>query len=703
MKSRQFPLRCKCEILNFVIELVNYKKSPDSNPVFSLLTRMAKEHYHLFLWRTGIKAYSTLMGSLQSHSSVSIILSTFHEILQRSNVFSGLKPQLSTIQTILSVDICIAARQSCEDFFRGLSNHLNCLDQSTGCATAVNPFSLRVDYARTVVMILNLWGTKHTEADWSYLSHAGVLPDLHKLFVKLYTSLTIKLPYKTHAFGLGSQVRARLDESNSILCDRSHLKTCLCATWALIRHFGASIGSANVSAGNTDLSCTDVPEQFLSVIYDLARRSLVRLNSDETRFTDYRSDQSGLEAQAGFHFDANQGRRCHELISAPMRFMNMEPGVVLSPGEVLSYPCGPDFSITCWLLLTQDSTGYYRSLFFRGLSRDSWPIVLLRDLDLRLEVGYLDENSGAFCKLITSKDACPLNAWIHIGLVCEGSKLRLYLDGSLDAQQINCEARPSTRHPLYVGRVPDGGFPIHGVRGGIEGSLANLRFYTRALSPIHVRVLCDQGAPEEFCFHDRKRTTCRRGETMARARSPPRFFCFICVLLGLSVWCVLALVVLDRKSRATGLVVGPSKSAQVRATLARANARYIHTVRDALDAALDLFDDERHDDAAPDADADAARQVRATLDREQAAFAHGLRDALDAAFDLFDDDAHDDAAPGADAAAAREMRDWVEDREAAVVHGVRGALNGAFDLFDDDPAGRAGPVDERPDDEAAAG
>ena len=144
---------------------------------------------------------------------------------------------------------------------------------------------------------------------------------------------------------------------------------------------------------------------------------------------------------------------------------------------------------------------------------------------------------------------------------------------------------------------------------------------------------------------------------MARARSPPRLACFICVLLGLSVWCVLALVVLDRKSRATGLVVGPSKSAQVRATLARANARYIHTVRDALDAALDLFDD----------------------------------------------DAHDDAAPGADADAAREMRDWVEDREAAVVHGVRGALNGAFDLFDDDPAGRAGPVDERPDDEAAAG
>ena len=36
---------------------------------------------------------------------------------------------------------------------------------------------------------------------------------------------------------------------------------------------------------------------------------------------------------------------------------------------------------------------------------------------------------------------------------------------------------------------------LDGVRGGFEGSLAHLRYYTRALSPIHVRIVCDQGPP----------------------------------------------------------------------------------------------------------------------------------------------------------------------------------------------------------------
>jgi len=38
---------------------------------------------------------------------------------------------------------------------------------------------------------------------------------------------------------------------------------------------------------------------------------------------------------------------------------------------------------------------------------------------------------------------------------------------------------------------------LDGVRGGFEGSLAHLRYYTRALSPIHVRIVCDQGPPHD--------------------------------------------------------------------------------------------------------------------------------------------------------------------------------------------------------------
>ncbi|CAM9365219.1 unnamed protein product, partial [Choristocarpus tenellus] len=40
------------------------------------------------------------------------------------------------------------------------------------------------------------------------------------------------------------------------------------------------------------------------------------------------------------------------------------------------------------------------------------------------------------------------------------------------------------------------------IRGGIEGSIAHLRFYTRALSPIHVRIIYDPGPPETVRVED---------------------------------------------------------------------------------------------------------------------------------------------------------------------------------------------------------
>ena len=74
--------------------------------------------------------------------------------------------------------------------------------------------------------------------------------------------------------------------------------------------------------------------------------------------------------------------------------------------------------------------------------------------------------------------------------------------------------------PLYVGALPTKilspamnggddndltGHPYH-LMQGFEGSLARLRFHARALSPIHVRVDCEKGAPrtpivpDDECF-----------------------------------------------------------------------------------------------------------------------------------------------------------------------------------------------------------
>ena len=110
---------------------------------------------------------------------------------------------------------------------------------------------------------------------------------------------------------------------------------------------------------------------------------------------------------------------------------------------------------------------------------------------------------GNLCERLTSKEAVEVNRWTHVGLICEHSKLRLYFNGALDCQRTSTGALRGNRHPLYVGKVPDGAMRLDGVRGGVEGSIANLRFFTRALSPIHVRIICDPGPPETAKVEDR--------------------------------------------------------------------------------------------------------------------------------------------------------------------------------------------------------
>ena len=53
-------------------------------------------------------------------------------------------------------------------------------------------------------------------------------------------------------------------------------------------------------------------------------------------------------------------------------------------------------------------------------------------------------------------------------------------------------------------KVPDNSVKMEGVRGGFEGSVAFLRFYSRALSPIHVRIVYDQGPPSSVEARDRR-------------------------------------------------------------------------------------------------------------------------------------------------------------------------------------------------------
>ncbi|CAM9339992.1 unnamed protein product, partial [Choristocarpus tenellus] len=84
---------------------------------------------------------------------------------------------------------------------------------------------------------------------------------------------------------------------------------------------------------------------------------------------------------------------------------------------------------------------------------------------------------GNIFERLVSKEAVPLHKWTHVGLVSEQNKLRLYFNGALDSQRTSTGVVRSSKHPLYVGKVPDGVTRLDRIRGGIEGSIAHLRFY----------------------------------------------------------------------------------------------------------------------------------------------------------------------------------------------------------------------------------
>mmetsp|Transcript_4361 Transcript_4361/g.13792 ORF Transcript_4361/g.13792 Transcript_4361/m.13792 type:complete len:1663 (-) Transcript_4361:3703-8691(-) len=262
------------------------------------------------------------------------------------------------------------------------------------------------------------------------------------------------------------------------------------AAWALLRKSGVAVtfsalksqsvlfskaGSMHLVPLRRTISC------IFTLYAELAWHSLLKLTKQNTVQSNVPHPQ----------LDSNQ-RRCQEIISAPLQLVNMGPGTAVRPNNTMSNTQGIDFSFTFWLFVSENATGYQRTVLVRGVKRFLWPIVLLSDSSMHLEIGF---STGATLEMerFISKDVIPLHSWVHIGLVVEGNKVKLYFDGKLNHQHV-CRSHVSdvTALPLFVGRPPDC------TADGFDGYVAHLRYYTRALSPIHLRIVCDQGFPSTF-------------------------------------------------------------------------------------------------------------------------------------------------------------------------------------------------------------
>jgi hypothetical protein len=149
-----------------------------------------------------------------------------------------------------------------------------------------------------------------------------------------------------------------------------------------------------------------------------------------------------------------------------------------------------DFTVTFWLNaagIFQESTG--GGILHQGdnANDSTLSIAMLRG-ERRLAVTVTTTAGGAGRLFsATSTRTMPQNTWVHVGVVRQGSALRIYLDGVLDSVSTLDGPLAGKSTNLYVGTNP--------WRGGAAAVMDDLRIYTVGLGQAE---LADLAAPTPY-------------------------------------------------------------------------------------------------------------------------------------------------------------------------------------------------------------
>lgn len=186
-------------------------------------------------------------------------------------------------------------------------------------------------------------------------------------------------------------------------------------------------------------------------------------------------------------------RRCQELILRPLEFCRAQEGFVVQGDSLLSNFKGIDFTLATWLYVDKKCPAGHSFITGRVSHHDAWPLMLLRN-DNKLDIIY-GHNNNFEC--MASIAVIPLYTWTHVAVVIEQKKIKLFVNGVMDCQVNTKGNARAIVYPIVVGLCPTGlRTHVEHTRVGFDGLLAQYKYYTRALSPIHVRVVFDQG----HCF-----------------------------------------------------------------------------------------------------------------------------------------------------------------------------------------------------------
>lgn len=440
---------------------------------------------------------------------------------------------------------------------------------------------------RSLLGLLSCWAIHFKADQFAFVNDIGILPLLNDISKLLSTSKPPAVPTR----GLSALPGAvRLEHSRckalSRLKDTLHvLSRHVCV------HFAARAVQVEKVTGflsrATVIGTPIVPalSDAFDVILEQTREivgSLVGSERDDVTETVVTNKRDSPETPR-IDSSSSTMRRSFDVITAPRWFSPLAKGLSFAYEDMISPPANckrppmlplskpNEFSITTWIFvrnqrgvtvspenkeLTPRRELGPRFVFLRGNERELAPYLLLvleDDNEWHFEVGVTvsprtDLDSAATRSAAMSKNAAqarlvskaPVHTdkWMHVAIVSEASKIRLYVNGVLDAQQnllpstIYVVSCASVELPFHFGKAPSS-VPsatvdsvgaslrllattrVSGVSSGrstirssdslatdseqalrsFDGALSSFRFHNRSLSPIHVRIVFDERKP----------------------------------------------------------------------------------------------------------------------------------------------------------------------------------------------------------------
>ncbi|ETM39823.1 hypothetical protein L914_14071 [Phytophthora nicotianae] len=413
-----------------------------------------------------------------------------------------------------------------------------------------------------VIVLLSAWGIHFDAEQFEFVSDIGILRVIQEM---TQTISTKNCDLNSEGTVSKDSIVGRSGGLNpSQLTMQKQLVRLEDTLWILFRYICVHFAVQNSSSGGDIYAPTfpvlsGVTQLLFSEAASISKRFLPLLVAEDS--TKQIEDAPAIPVAV---------RRSFEVVTLPQRFSAQSKGATCTYDEMISpseseptTPMSPllkpnEFSITTWLYINSQSTSHSRMdnnpfdvsndlqdrqlVCIRAAGReislylllvpesvDNWQLEvgILMDIDREGDAGELPIK-GRMWERMVSKQVVPGGKWIHVAIVLEAVKLRLYLNGILDcqrsftAQSTAIWAAGKVDLPIHFGRFPTSqtnasvssaigflsrSFGIKGSswdpgmnnnleqKGGFrcfDGWLGHFRFHNRSLSPIHVRIVFDE-------------------------------------------------------------------------------------------------------------------------------------------------------------------------------------------------------------------